>query len=276
MHHSQQRGGLRPISPLGLAGDTPVSTSKPPSTNFSKPTATTPPTDASPATGTSPSAGSLTTVSDASPPSQYVPAIIPLSASEQAWCRDYSSHVASQEAFSLVYDEDAHQRLTQYQSRLNSQPTITDTTLGKMIDELAEYLNCTVPTPRALSHYFKEMGQWPEALVEQAFTKARTNWTFKKFPLIADFARWVQEDKKARDEINTQVRITLAKLAIPRLKQREEAKREAAAAQRTKEHNARMLAMPKAERDDMIRRYASPERAEELIAHYDALQAAVD
>lgn len=276
MHPSNRNGGPRPISPIGLADGSPVSTSRSRSGSLSPPMPATRETDVTTDNGPSPSRALSTTDNGASPPSRYVPAIIPLSATEQTWCREYSSHVASQEAFSLVYEPEKYDRLRQIANRLETQPTIPDTTLGKMIDELAEYLNCAVPTPRALSHYYKEMGQWPEALVERAFTQARTNWTFKKFPLIADFTRWVSDEKKERDQIVTQVKISLSKLAIPRLKEKDEARRQAAAEAKTREHNARMIAMPKEERDDMLRRYSSPEHAEELIAHYDALAAAVD
>jgi len=235
-----------------------------------------PPSPATPATdepadnGTSRSVATSTTASEPSLPHPQTVAIIPLSATEQAWSKDYCSRVNQLDGSALTYDEDAYGRLQTYRNRFRAQVTIADTDLGRMFDELCVYLDCKPPAPKAMAHYFKEMTTWPQALVVLAFERARRNWTYKKLPLIADFLRWIKDEQAERDELYIAVASAYGRLRIPRRRAVEEAERAAIRAKQSAAADAWLLSLDPAERDEKIRKHLSADIAQRLIDRLSA------
>ena len=270
----QPVGALQPILPLGSAGATPTltSTSRSASSSPSTPTklAIVEATDSGP----SPSAGFVTTASAGTRALSRDLRIIPLSASEQVWSKGFVSRVSQLDVSALTYDADEYAQATSLLARFEHQPKIPDIDIGRLIDELSAYLNCKVPTPRALAHYYKEMSTWPAPIVELAFERARRNWTFSKLPLIGDFARWVADELKDRNELYTGLKIATGRLRIPRRRALEEDKRASQSSAKTAQANKWLLDMPRPERVETIQRHLSAENAARLIKILDDIEAA--
>ena len=273
MHPFPLAGALQPISPLVSAGDTPRSTSASPPPSSSQPTAPNPTSAEPSASGSLPSVASSTTASDVTLPHQLASEIIPLSASEAAWCKEYCSHVNQVDVSALTFEPERYDALVRYNNRFKFQAGIQDTDLGQMIDELSAYLNCKVPTPRALAHYFKEMSAWPAPIVQLAFERARRNWTFTKLPLIGDFKRWVAAEMLDRDTAYNEIRGAIGRLALPRRQAADAAKREARSQAISRKADEHWLSVSREDRVKAFQKYLSPENAARAIQHYDAIAA---
>jgi hypothetical protein len=265
---SRSIGGLNKIKPTGFDGASPPLTSTPQPTTSLASTA--------PEASTTPSASgqqclpAMSINSPASSPAiQGDLRITPLSATEDAWLTELYSRVGHPDASVPEYNPEVIGRLNTLILRFEQQSQISDTDLAMMIDELCAYLNCATPTPKALSHYFKEMCEWPAVVVEQAFIKARQNWRFPKFPLIADFQRFVDFDIKDRATTLRELKTAARRMKLGKREYQANKEREARAAALTAKALAKLAKQDPGEREEAIRKTCPPDVADRLIARID-------
>lgn len=266
---SHSIGGLRSIKPTGFANAFQPLTSTPQPTTSRASTA--------PEANTNPSASgpqclpATSTNSPASSPAIHGDLrITPLSATEDAWLTELYSRVGHPDASVPEYDPEVIGRLNTLILRFEQQSQISDTDLAMMIDELCAYLNCATPTPKALSHYFKEMCEWPAVVVEQAFIKARQNWRFPKFPLIADFQRFVEFDMKDRATTLRELKTSARRMKLGKRAWLADKERETRAAELTAKSLAKLAKQDPREREEAIRKTCPPDVADRLIARIEA------
>lgn len=195
--------------------------------------------------------------------------VTPLTATEAVWLKDLFSRVkGSVEELADLYTPEVHARAVTLCNRFETQPKISDTALAGLLDELCEYLDASAPSPRAAAVYFKEMCEWPEQAVYDAFEKAKQNWRFKKLPLIADFKRWVQWDLAERSEAQLEATYTKRRLDFAKKVHARKVETDARRAKKSAAAHARLAEMDPIEREEAVRKTCPPDVADRILSKF--------